>query len=396
MAVDCKKSLIAFSLCLLTAGTVSTPAAAAERWGAAKRDSWTERSEVDGDASHLIERNSFSAAVSSPVGAEIRSASTPGKAYQWQPLRHHDGLGGYRILASGVFNDLSGCWFAERIGKAPGPYATLFVTADNYSWAISGGRFLADRLVVCSTWNSSAAGWITATAFQDKDRPAELLFVPFAENEEIIPLPFEGKEAVSMAALPDGSVWISDTDGRVWYSADILRGWPFECIAASPGEKITLAPAASGRYVFAVLNNTLTLFDTSGKQVSSFHLPADITVKEIVAADGTSALLIADDGRLYSFAGGTVRNCGEYAITAAWQPERKVYMVALSQKQYLQLLDIEGNLLDVKVKCKAGQPELLLPLPGEDFLVFSIIGKFNRITPTRRSLRFTPVFGSSD
>ena len=71
-------------------------------------------------------------------------------------------------------------------------------------------------------------------------------------------------------------------------------------------------------------------------------------------------------------------------------------MVALSQKQYLQLLDIEGNLLDVKVKCKAGQPELLLPLPGEDFLVFSIIGKFNRITPTRRSLRFTPVFGSSD
>jgi hypothetical protein len=398
MAAYRQKSLILavflLPVFLLTPEIVSGYPAVDDAWAQARKPRWTEKERVRGDASHLVVRNTSRKDTLTPSDAEVVSVTTPGKVYDWSPLWHNDGLGGVRIIAHGVFNDLSGSWFAERIGEVPGPYSTLFVTGNNYTGEITGGRLLKERLAAFAVWDAANAGWFTVTLPQTPDSEQEVLFVPFNDEHPIRSISFAGSTVTGMASLPDGSLWIADTDGRIWHTIDIFRGWALEIIDTLPATGILLAPSASGRHMFAAAGGELIIYDKTGKEYSEYKGISEST-EFIFPASASSAVLIDKQGNLEIYSSGTLRKLDEYARTAVWLPESESYLIALRRKDQLQQLDKEGNFLDITGRSKPGVPEFLHALPNGEALLFTVTGKFSRLEFTKRNIRFSPVFNSS-
>ncbi len=405
VAADGEKLLIgtcvliaAALLCAADRGSSAVASGGDSQWRIRNYAGWDELPEVDGDASHLVEY-SLSPDEAPPADhAQVQAAFTPGKGWYWKPLWHGDagpgGAGGAAILARGVSPDGSGSWFAERIGKAPGPFSTLLISADNRSGVIAGGRLLDRTLVSCGAWSVDGSGWLAATVRQDKysesDR-SKILLVPFKLSEPVSEIVFTGGAVTAMCTTPRGGLWMAGEDSRIWYSASTLGGWPFREIMAASGP-VTLALSADGETVFIAEKGRVCIYTAAGDKITETDCGCGVPLK-LAAADRDSAMLIDRDAVLWCIHGGIVRDTGLTALDVVWMKDRESYMAALDRRQYLELLNRQGHTENVSGKSRFGAIEFLLPTGGDSVIGFSSGGGFSRITPTRRTFKFAPVFG---
>lgn len=367
------------------------------QWRIRNYSGWDEAPEVSGDAAHLVE---YSVNEMPPLAddAQVRAAVTPGRGYYWKPLWHGDagpgGAGGAAIIAHGVSPDGSGSWLAERIGKAPGPFSTLLIAADNRNGVIAGGRLLDRTLVTCGAWSADGGGWLVATLRQDKyseDDRSRILLVPFNPSEPVSEIVFTGGAVKAMCPTRRGGLWLADEDNRIWYSSSPLGGWPFREIARASGP-VVLALTADGENMFVAAGGSIGIYTAAGDKVAEMACGCNTPVG-MAAADRDSAMLIDRDAVLWCIHGGVVRNTGMTALDVVWMNGRGAYMAALKRRQYIELLDRQGNPENVSGKSRFGAVEFLIPTGGDDVIGFGSGGGFNRITPTKRTFKFAPVFG---
>ena len=390
--------LAAAILCAAERGAGSVVSGEDSQWRIRNYADWDELPEVDGDASHLIEYALPPDAAPPADHAQVQAAFTPGKGFYWKPLWHGDagpgGAGGAAILAHGVSPDGSGSWLAERIGKAPGPFSTLLISADNRSGVIAGGRLLDRTLVTCGAWSAEGSGWLAATARQDRysesDR-SSILLVPFNLSEPVSEMVFTGGTVTAMCTTAGGGLWLAGEDHRIWYSASPLGGWPFREIMRASGP-VVLTLSADGETVFIAEKGRVCLYTRAGDRITEMECGCDTPVR-LAAADRDSAMLIDRDAVLWCIHGGIVRDTGMTALDVVWMQERDSYMAALDRRQYIELLDRQGHTENVSGKSRFGAIEFLLPTGGDSVIGFSSGGGFSRITPTRRTFKFAPVFG---